>query len=87
MSQYQEDLGTKKHGIFRNAQFPAENFYNLIVPKGKYLLIGDNRDNSDDGRYWGFVSDQNMIGKASIIWMSWDAANKRVRWHRIGTKI
>ena len=87
VSQYQEDLGTKKHGIYRNAKFPVENFYNLMVPKGKYLLIGDNRDNSDDGRYWGFVSDKNIIGKASFIYMSWDAAHKRVRWHRIGTRI
>jgi signal peptidase I len=42
------------------------------VPPGHYLAMGDNRDNSDDGRYWGFVPDSHLRGKAFFIWFNWD---------------
>jgi signal peptidase I len=42
------------------------------VPAGHYLAMGDNRDNSLDGRYWGFVPDSHMRGKAFFIWFNWD---------------
>jgi signal peptidase I len=42
------------------------------VPPGHYLALGDNRDNSDDGRYWGFIPDSHLRGKAFFIWFNWD---------------
>ncbi|WP_045860500.1 signal peptidase I [Teredinibacter purpureus] len=42
------------------------------VPQGHYLMIGDNRDNSSDGRDWGFVPEDRIVGKAFAIWMHWD---------------
>ena len=54
------------------------------VPAGQYFVLGDNRDNSRDSRYWGFVPDANLIGRAFLIWMNWDGGPDL---HRIGTKI
>ena len=42
------------------------------VPPGHYFMMGDNRDNSDDSRYWGFVPDDHIRGKAFFIWFNWD---------------
>ena len=58
------------------------------VPPDSYLMIGDNRDNSDDGRVWGFVPDGNLVGRATYIWFNWDPQRKGgPLWSRIGKKI
>ncbi len=59
-----------------------------VMPPGQYLMIGDNRDNSDDGRYWGFVPEDNLVGKATRIWFNWDLQRSGGPvWSRIGHAI
>lgn len=63
---------------------PRDNFGPYIVPKDKYFMMGDNRDQSYDSRYWGYVDIKQVIGKALIIYWSWDSKTHLPRLNRIG---
>ena len=79
-----EDLAAVTHDILiRDGQPSVQGEF--TVPEGQYFVMGDNRDNSNDSRYWGTVPEANLVGKAFFIWMSWDWDNGGVAFGRLGT--
>lgn len=63
---------------------PRDNFGPVTVPKNSLFVMGDNRDNSHDSRFWGFVDIRQVRGKAFIIYWSWESFLHNIRWSRTG---
>ena len=82
MNQFESKMLNKSHQVLNDAQtlsrvthyFPQAGTApdEFLVPAKHYFVMGDNRDNSLDGRFWGFVPEENLVGEAVAIWMSFD---------------
>ncbi len=66
--QYREKLGNIEHLIQRNP-YRETSVDEWVIPEGHYFMMGDNRDQSSDSRYWGLVSEHNIVGRAVAIWL------------------
>jgi signal peptidase I len=96
-----DQFGWQRHYLVRTAEAAAfgdhptrNNWGPLIVPAGKYFALGDNRDNSEDSRYWGFVPAENVRGRPLVVYYSYapDSAERApwlssIRWGRVGERV
>ncbi len=82
---YWETLGTRSYHV-RHSYLTTflDDMKEITVPANSYFAMGDNRDNSSDSRVWGFVPEENIIGKIVFRWMSIDPESLEMRVDRIG---
>ena len=69
--EFEETFGDRPHAIYRNL-YNDPRVQEWVVPEGHYFMMGDNRDQSNDSRFWGFVPDENVVGRAFAVWMHKD---------------
>jgi signal peptidase I len=79
-----EPVTDEPYAMYSRYPTHVDNMRPVKVPENKLFVMGDNRDNSHDSRFWGFVDLSSVKGKAFMIYWSWDREKFGIRWHRIG---
>ena len=81
---FDEIIDGKTHTI-RKDTYRKSKEGSWVIPEGYYFMVGDNRDHSNDSRYWGLVPEKNIVGKAVYIWMHWPNWNQIPNFKNNGT--
>ena len=85
---FTENLKGKQHAVMFSPSRPAlRSFGPVTIPQGKYFMMGDNRDNSADSRFFGFVDRERIVGQATVVVISRDKSFLHSRWSRFLTKL
>ena len=79
--------GIAATSVIDKSESPRDTFGPVTVTEKSYFVLGDNRDNSYDSRFWGFVKEDKIKGKAEIVYFSYDNQAKTIRYDRIGLKL
>lgn len=87
---FKESFAGSTHMVIRSRSDESDSFGPVVVPPGHIFVLGDNRDSSDDSRYWGAVPIKNLEGRVGLVWLSFDWLNRwgnerypSIRWERI----